>query len=582
MKKPVAKIMKKYLLSFVLLFTGIFVFSCSSGRSLKKEVYAGLGTPRDQIPFLSHVRKGVLPNGLTYYILKNSKPENFALLGLVVNVGSVFEKDNQRGLSHFVEHMAFDGTKHFPKSEILEYLRSVGMRFGADVNGSTNFDNTVYFMEVPVQTDKQNIKIVPNKALNILNDWMQYVSFNKGDVDNEKKVILEERRLRMTNAGARIWLDKIVPILYRGSIYANRLPIGLPEIIENVTTQQLQDFYKTWYRPDNVAIVIVGDFDDNILEKSLRSIFDMPKVNTPLNRPEYNLPAPKKGSLEIEILTDKEQVYYEAYFYYKRTPKKLANNLYNVREVFINTIISEMINMRFSDQAREQSCPYIKAWTELINAGESSRFYLLGSVSKENNLQDTIKTVLEEKERILRYGWTKTEIERAKASVISYFKAKAAENRVESSLYLNAFIDNFLNKRPIVADDKWIFNVAEKMFPLITQEELNNAFKDYFRDDDLTMFAICPETETLISKEEISNIIKNIKKSKISVPVNGNINADLLDSMPKPGAILKETHNREMNALELELGNGSKIILKQPKNKDDQISLICISHGWNF
>ncbi|MDR2067350.1 MAG: insulinase family protein [Endomicrobium sp.] len=182
MKKPVTKITKKYLLYFVLLFTVTFVFSCSSDRSLKKQVYAGLGAPRDQVPFLSDVCKGVLPNGLTYYILKNSKPENFALLALVVNVGSVLEKDAQRGLAHFVEHMAFDGTKHFPKNEIINYLRSVGMRFGADVNASTNFDNTVYSMEVPVQTDKQNIKI--DKDILAKAKKACKTRWEKGTVDN--------------------------------------------------------------------------------------------------------------------------------------------------------------------------------------------------------------------------------------------------------------------------------------------------------------------------------------------------------------------------------------------------------------
>jgi zinc protease len=214
MKKHVNKIIRNYVLFLILLITVLFNFSCSFDRSLKNEVYAGLGSPNDQVPFLPNVRRETLPNDLTYYVLKNSKPENFALLALVVNTGSVFEKNDQRGIAHFIEHMAFDGTKHFSKDEILEYLRSVGMRFGADINASTNFDNTVYFLKVPVKTNKQNIKVVPEKALNILNDWMQYVLFNQKDVDNKKKVILEKKRLKMTNAGARIWMDKIMPILF--------------------------------------------------------------------------------------------------------------------------------------------------------------------------------------------------------------------------------------------------------------------------------------------------------------------------------------------------------------------------------
>ncbi|MDR0617291.1 MAG: insulinase family protein [Endomicrobium sp.] len=574
--------MKKYALFFVLLVIAIFTFSCSCDSSLKREVYAGLGSPDSQVPFLTKVRKGVLPNGLTYYVLKNSKPENYAMLALVVNAGSVLEKDDQRGLAHFVEHMVFDGTKHFPKNEIINYLRSLGMRFGAEVNAYTNFDNTVYYIEVPIKTDERNVKVVPNKALNILNDWMQYVLFNQKDVDNEKKVILEEKRLTMTNAGTRIWLDRVLPILYRGSIYADRWPIGLPEVVKNVTVWQLKDFYKTWYRPDNMSIVIVGDFDDVVLENSLKSIFNMPKVDMPLNHPKYDLPGPKKGNLYIEILTDNEQTYYGAYFYYKRTPKKLENNLYNVREVFIDMLVNEMTNMRFSDKSRELDCPYINAFARFYGVGESSRFYSFESVAKENGLQDTIKAVLEEKERILQYGWTQEEINRAKTSHIAYFESKVSEKRIESSLYLNNFIGNFLGTRPIVVDDEWIFNAAVKMFPLITAKELNAAFKEYFKDDDLTVFAICPETENLISKGEIEKIIKDVKNSKIVPPLSNNIQGDLVDNIPKPGAILRQVSKKETDTLELDLENGARVILKQTANKDDQIVLYALAKGGIF
>jgi zinc protease len=330
-----------------------------------------------------------------------------------------------------------------------------------------------------------------------------------------------------------------------------------------------------------MLIIVVGDFDDDVLESSLKSIFNMPQVAQPLNRPKYNLPAPKKGSLDIEILTDAQQTYYEAYFYYKRSPKKLANNLYNVREVFIATLISEMINMRFDDKSREQGCPYTRAWAELVAVRQSSRFYLLGSVSREDNLQDTIKSVLQEKESVLRYGFTQSEIDRAKASVISYFEEKASEKRVESFLYLNAFVDNAIGKQPIVVDDEWIFNAAKKLMPLITAKELNNTFRSYFKEDALTIFTICPETENLISKEEVSSIIKDIKKSKIPAPVNNILKADLLDKEPVAGTILKE-HNKKFDALELELSNGVKVILKKTTNKNDQITLYALANGGIF
>ncbi|MDR2364110.1 MAG: insulinase family protein, partial [Spirochaetaceae bacterium] len=241
-------------------------------------VFGDLGKSSDPVPFMETVRTGVLPSGLRYYILENARPENRAYLTLAVNAGSVLEKDDEQGLAHFVEHMAFNGTARFPESELINYLRSLGMRFGPEVNAYTTYDETVFGIEVPVETGPEGEKRIPDTALAVLDDWTRAVTFDPKDVDDERLVIMEEHRAYL---GAMERLRKqILPFLFQGSPYADRSPIGLPEIIQGAPASRLENFYKTWYRADNMALILVGDFDGAAMEASLEAHFSIPKPAT--------------------------------------------------------------------------------------------------------------------------------------------------------------------------------------------------------------------------------------------------------------------------------------------------------------
>ena len=321
------------LLAGALVLSGLLLSCATGGRGRAgPAVYPELGRAEDPIPFMEKVRSGILPGGLRYFILENSRPENRAYLTLAVNAGSVLEKDDEQGLAHFVEHMAFNGTVRFPESELVDYLRSLGMRFGPEVNAYTSYDRTVFGIEVPVETESEGgvpVKRVPVKALNVLDDWTRAITFDPKDVDEERLVIMEEYRSRL---GA---MDRarrqMLPVILGDSIYADRFPIGLPEIIQNAPAERLEAFYRRWYRPDNMALIIVGDFDGAALEAELPGHFPGGPAPEPLNRPQYDLSPPKKGNLETMIFSDPELSFSQINLYYKKRPQPVRLTLEGYR-----------------------------------------------------------------------------------------------------------------------------------------------------------------------------------------------------------------------------------------------------------
>ncbi|MDR1908932.1 MAG: insulinase family protein, partial [Spirochaetaceae bacterium] len=393
---------------------------------------------------MSAVRTGKLPNGLTYYILKNSKPENRASLALAVHAGSIMEQDDEQGLAHFVEHMSFNGTARFPEAELRNYLRSLGMRFGADLNAYTYYDETVYRLDTPVETSEGGIKRIPARALAILDDWTHAVTFAPQDVEDERAIILEEYRAYL-GAGERV-SRRMLPVLLHDSIYAERLPIGLPEIIETVPAERLLNFYRTWYRPDNMAVIIVGDFDDAALEAELASQFTAPAPATPPTaRPDTELPPPVKNSIRVEIITDPEFPYTRIDAYYKTRPGERGTNLAYYREQVMRDIVNRIISRRFENASSDPATPYADAGTWETRYGRTGRFYVMAAISKPELSRESLRALLREKESILRYGFTASEIDLAKRALLSELRRRASEqDRQESRSYLEQFQEHFL------------------------------------------------------------------------------------------------------------------------------------------
>ena len=554
-------------------------FSCAGGP---KTVFGDLGKASDPVPFMEKARTGVLPSGLRYYLLENSMPEGRAYLTLAVNAGSVLENEDERGLAHFVEHMAFNGTARFAKSELVNYLRSLGMRFGPEVNAYTSFDETVYGIEVPVETGPEGRKSIPDKALAVIDDWTWSVGFDPKDVDSERLIIMEEYRSRL---GARERIGReMYPVLFRGSPYAERLPIGLPEVIENAPPERLEGFYKKWYRPENMAVIIVGDFDAEYLEASLEDHFPVHEegaAKTAFNRPRYNLSEPEKGSLQTLIITDSELSQSRVDLYWKRKAEERRDDLAYYRAGIIDYLADTMLSLRFEEAAVKSETPYIWAAGGMANYGYSSRFYLLVAQAKTASAGASLRELLLARESLSRYGFTQDETDAARAALLANLEQLVSEkDRQPSNNYVSSFTRHFL-KGETMPDVEWELDVVTKLLPGITLKEINRTVKDYFSDDDLTVIITAPDSEkdSLPADNDIKALAAEVRKAKIAPPDTGKSRGELLASVPAPGSIVSEASDSETGAVIWKLGNGAELILKETKNRNNEVSLYAQARG---
>ena len=540
--------------------------------------FAGLGKAEDKVPLTSRAITGILPNGLKYFILENPRPENRAHLALVVNAGSVLERDDERGLAHFVEHLAFNDTARFPKLELIEYLRSLGMRFGADANAYTSYDETVYHFDVPVEKIN-GVKRIPDRALAILDDWTYAVSFLPQDVKSESLVVLEEHRSRL---GAMDRVRKItLPILFAGSAYADRRPIGLPEIIENAESAQVRGFYDRWYKSDNMALVFTGDFDGLALEGELARHFNMPASEEPIDRPLYDLPPPKKGNFQVEIITDPELTSADFMIYFKQKPLSQRGTLAYYRENLIDYLIDKMLSFRFEEITSDPGAAAVEHWGGIWRWSTNSRFYSMGTLPKTGGAEAALKELLLEKEAMRRYGFTESELERAKLNLLSYMEELLSEkDKRDSRFYLNGFVSHFIHGEDM-ADIEWEVDAINLLLPGIGLKEISKAAKNYFAYNDCVVFLIAPqaEEENLPSKERIKAIFKETARAKIARKKSQSLSSELLDRQPHPGTVASESTDKETGAQILTLGNGAKVILKQTENKNSEVILYAMAKG---
>jgi zinc protease len=552
--------------------------TCAHRGTVAGKAWAGLGKPSDQVPFMENVRTGVLPSGRRYFILENAKPENRAYLTLAVNAGSVLEEDNEQGLAHFVEHMAFRGTERFPEMELINYLRSLGMRFGPEVNAYTGFDRTVYGIEVPVESDGGGIRRIPDTALAVIDDWSRAVNFDPETIDNERSVVIEEYRSRL-GAWDRIrrqWL----PVLFRGSPYANRLPIGLPEIIESAPPSRLEGFYNKWYQADNMALVFVGDFDGAALEASLADHFLIEKPVAPIRRPLYDLLPPKKG-VEALILTDPELTDTSVNLYFKRGREARRGDLSWYRGEIIDTLIHNMMSFRFSDELTKPQTPYMDAGAGHASYGASSRYYVIYADAKTGSAEATLNELLRAKEAMLRYGFTDAEMAVASDSLISYLQRLVAEkDRRESERYVNYLVNYYLDGGNL-ADVEWELDAVQRLLPHIKAKDINAAVKDYFASGDINVSIFAPEAElaNLPDEARVRQMVTQSRQMKIARPKSNVVEKGFLSDLPRRGEVIAESVDGETGAVMWELDNGAKVILKTTANKNDEIIVQALARG---
>ena len=524
------------------------------------------------IPVDSSIVIGKLENGLTYYIRQNSEPQNRAELRLVVNAGSILEDENQQGLAHFAEHMAFNGTEHFRKQELVDYLEGIGMRFGPDLNAYTSFDETVYMLQVPTDTLE-----VLEKAFLILQDWAQGVSYEPEEIDKERGVIKEEWRLGR-GAAARM-RDKQFPLLFKGSQYAQRLPIGKIEVIDTFKHETLIRFFKDWYRPDLMAVVAVGDFDPEMIEAMIRSRFAGLTMPDPAKERKM-FPVPDHPETIFAIATDPEATYNMISVYYKKDVQPEKREL-DYRRQLVEGLYHRMLNLRFMEISRQPDPPFMNAFSGSSNLVRTKGVYMLGARVKEGKMPLALKTILTEARRVRLHGFTPSELQRNKTNMLRYMeKVYLERENTKSRSYASEYVRNFLSDEPIPGIE-YEYELYQKFIPGISLEEVNALADKWMTKTNRTIMVSAPEKEgvPVPSQAELLQVFDEVEQLEVAPYVDQVKDQPLISQLPPAGKIIRRDSIPEIGVEEWTLSNGSKIVFKVTDFKNDQILFSGFSPG---
>lgn len=525
------------------------------------------------IPNEKDVRIGKFDNGLTYYIRKNSKPENRVELRLAVNAGSLYETDEQQGLAHFCEHMMFNGTKNFPGNEVVNYLEKTGMQFGGDVNAYTSFAETVYMLQLPV--DNQEML---DKGFLILEDWAHNASFDDKEIDKERGVIVEEWRLGL-GADDRM-RKKAFPVIFKDSRYADRIPIGKKEILEKFKYETIRKFYHDWYRPNLMAVIVVGNIDLDVAEQKIKDHFENIKnPETYPERVEYGLPDNDEPLISIE--TDKEATQNSIMFFYKH-PHQINKTIGDFKESLTAEIYNGILNERLGDLGQKPETPYIMAYSAFSEfLARSSDAYMSYGLMKENMLAEGFEVILSESERVKQHGFLESEFERQKEKMLNEYEAAAKEyDKIESKTLTQYYVNNFLSQDPILSNiDR--FKLVKELLPSIKLEDVNKLAQKWITDKNLVVMISAPDKEgtKVPTKDEILNVIKKVKESIFEAYVDNASQAPLLAEIPTGSKVVNKTENTEYEFTTLTFDNGVKAVLKTTDFKNDEILFSALSPG---
>ena len=534
------------------------------------------------IPIDTAVRIGTLPNGLTYYIRHNEKPKNRVFFNIAQQVGSILEEPEQRGLAHFLEHMCFNGTNNFPGSNdhngIISWSESKGLRFGVDINAATGIDQTVYRIS-NVPTTHQGVL---DSCLLILHDWAGALLLQDKEIDKERGVIHEEWRTTK-NAQSR-WFDKIMPVLYPNSKYADCLPIGSMDVVMNFKYDRLRNYYHKWYRPDLQGIVIVGDIDVDQMEEKVKQTFGSLKVpENPAQRIYYPVSDNKEP---ITLITaDKEENQTSFIYMYKHpaSPKEAKKKIsYYIQDVSIN-LMTEMLDNRLSELTQKPNPPFINAYTQ---DGDYFASQTMGAFTSEATCYETaplvgMKALMRELLKAKAFGFTATELKRAKAKYSSQIRVAYNErNKIESSSFSSQYISHFLRDEPI-PNRKQAYELTNQILPMITLDMINEETHSLIGSENSIYLLNMPQKEGLSipTKAQLLQAIQEVKKEKLTPYIDKINTKPLIKGLPTKGKISGIKENRPYGCSEVTLSNGVKIILKPTTFKADEISMTAISKG---
>ncbi len=538
--------------------------------------------PMQTLPIDKNVRIGKLDNGLTYYIRHNPLPEKRVEFHIAQKVGSILEEPQQRGLAHFLEHMAFNGTKNFPGDDtglgIVAWCETKGIKFGTNLNAYTSIDKTVYRIS-NVPTD--NVSVV-DSCLLILHDWSNAINLADKEIDKERGVIREEWRSR--NSGMQRIMTNALPVMYPNSKYADCMPIGNIDVINNFPYQDIRDYYAKWYRPDLQGIIIVGDIDVDQMEAKLKNIFtDVKAPVNPAKRVYYSVEDNQEPL--IFIGTDKELETPSVSFFFKSEafPDSLKNTInYYAMQYMVNMAMS-MLNDRLEELSQQANPPFTSAGASYGNffVAKTKSAFGIDANSKIGGLDLAMKTILEEAERARRFGFTETEYDRARANYLQALESAYNEReKTKNDTYINEYISNFLDNEPMPGID-YEYAMMNKVAPNIPLNAINQIMQQLITDNNQVVLLAGPDKEGLKypSKEEVASLLKQMKTFDLKPYEDKVSDEPLMKEEPKGGKIVSEKAGEIFGTTKLVLSNGVTVYIKTTDYKADQILMKGTSLG---
>lgn len=532
------------------------------------------GQNSEPLPTDSKITVRTLSNGLRYYIRENHEPENRAVFRLVVNAGSVLESEAHRGLAHFLEHMAFNGTRHFEKQELVNFLESIGMRFGADLNAYTSFDETVYMLEVPMDD-----AAILNRAFQILEDWAHEISFEPEEIEKERGVVIEEWRL---GRGAQGRLrDQQIPVLLHASRYAERLPIGQVADIQRMDRDAFLQFYRDYYRPNLMAFIAVGDFETDDIEGLVQEHFG--SLENPEGAPPRRyFPVPDHERTLYSIATDPELRNTMVQICYLRDPE-LEETVADYRRSVTEILYTQMLNQRLQERLQDPDPPYLYAGMGKSQPVRTKAMVVQSAVVKEGQYAEGIHALLVEARRCKQDGFTSAELERAKADHLRFLEMAYEEREhTESTTYAEEYTRNFLYQEPIPGI-AYELEITRQLLPDIILEDVNRAADDWITRENRVVLYSAPEKPDLAvpTESEILAVIESAEAAKTEAYEEENLDAPLVSEMPQPGTIAEEHEYPEVDVVEWVLSNGMRVLLKSTDFKRDEVLMTAFSPGGN-
>jgi zinc protease len=556
----------------VVLLLGLAPTGPAAGGQLAASTGAATIPLSAVVPVDPRIKVGTLPNGMRYYIRANQAPRNRAELRLVVSAGSILEDENQRGLAHMVEHMAFNGSKNFPNNRIVAFMQAIGMRFGAHVNAHTGFDETVFQLQIPTEDP-----LIVDRSFLVLEDWAQNVTFDPDEIDKERGVVLEEWRLGL-GPDARM-RDSQLPVLLKGSRYAERMPIGTPEIIRTFKPEALTKFYADWYRPDLMAVIAVGDFDPAAIERLITAHFGpIPRRAGARPKPTYDVPGHPETLYAIATDPEATQTIVNVM---STMPERDQTTIGAYRQSLVERLFSGMLTDRLDELAHAPDPPFLAAQTDRSQFIGPSEATSLVALVTDNGIERGTTALFAEAERVKRFGFTASELDRQKANMRLFLERASVEEATwESDRLADEYARNFLQKEPIPGIG-YEYALHQRFVPEISLAEVNALAQDWMPDRNRVVSVNAPRKPgvTMPTSARLGAAIEAGAKVALKAYVDTVSTQPLLDPLPAPGRVVKTTAKADLGITEWELSNGARVVLRPTTFKQDEIVFRATSPG---